>query len=267
MEATTALRQQTDTYQVHLPMFEGPFDLLLFFIQRDELDIRDIPIHRITHDFLEYLHHARTMQFNLAADFIVVAAQLMKIKAKMLLPRPVIKEDGTAEDPRQELVDRLLEYQRYKEAMAILERLEDEQINRYKRGFVAQEAQLVKGEGEPTDDLHGLTLYGLLKIYKRVIDRHLTQAAAPRHVIEQYPYQMEDMRTLVLQRVTASGRIGFVEMVKEQPNRYFVVFSFLVILELLNQRLITIVIGEGYNNFWLAIPPPGVESTPTLALE
>jgi segregation and condensation protein A len=252
-------------YQVQLPQFEGPFDLLLFFIQRDELDIRDIPIHSITHDFLDYLHRAQQLQLNLAAEFIVVAAQLMKIKAKMLLPRPRILEDGTVEDPRAELVDRLIEYQRYKQVLVELERLEEEQFARYKRGYTAREMEAVKGETEPQDDLHGLTLFGLLKVYKRLLDKHNTEHAAPRHVIQAFPYRMEDVRERVRERVYSKGRLGFAELVNEHPNRYWLVFTFLTILELINQRVITVVAGEGYNNFWLQPTPAEEASEPKAA--
>jgi segregation and condensation protein A len=239
------------TYHVHLPQFEGPFDLLLFFIQRDELDISDIPIHSIARDFLDYLQKAKELQLNLAAEFIVVAAQLMKIKAKMLLPRPRVLNDGTIEDPRTELVDRLVEYQRYKLALGELEKLEDAQMARYKRGYVAREMAELKGEREPQDDLHGLSLFGLLKVYKRILEKHNAEHATPRHVIQAFPYSMEDVRKSIRMRVESNKRVGFVELVLEQPNRMWVVFVFLTVLELINQNSITVVMGEGYNNFWL----------------
>src|SRR4030066_327547 len=101
-------------YRVKLTEFEGPLDLLLFFIKRDELDIYDIPISKITQEFLEYLHLMTTLDLEVAGDFIVMAATLMQIKVRMLLPRE-IGPDGEEEDPRAELVRRLIEYKRYKE--------------------------------------------------------------------------------------------------------------------------------------------------------
>src|ERR1700679_1561252 len=98
-----------ENFAIKLPQFEGPFDLLLFFIERDELDIYDIPISDITNDFLEYLHHLEKMNIEVASEFILVAATLMRIKAKMLLPRPVLDELGNEIDPRDELVAHLLE--------------------------------------------------------------------------------------------------------------------------------------------------------------
>src|SRR3954468_2322331 len=103
-----------ENFEVKLPLFEGPFDLLLFFIERDELDIYDIPISKITNDFLDYVHHLETLNMEVASEFILVAATLMRIKAKMLLPRPQIDALGNEIDPREELIAHLLEYKKYK---------------------------------------------------------------------------------------------------------------------------------------------------------
>ena len=102
------------SFEVKIPLFEGPFDLLLFFIERDELDIYDIPISRITNDFLAYLKELEKLNMEVASEFILVAAKLMRIKAKMLLPRPQLDEEGNEIDPRNELVKHLLEYKKYK---------------------------------------------------------------------------------------------------------------------------------------------------------
>src|SRR5690242_18482172 len=112
------------SYQIKLPQFEGPFDLLLFFIERDELDIYNIPITRITNDFLDYIHTLESLNIELASEFILFISTLMRIKAKMLLPRREVDAQGNEIDPRQELVDKILEYKRFKEAaeeMAIME--------------------------------------------------------------------------------------------------------------------------------------------------
>ena len=102
------------TFTIQLPQFKGPFDLLLFFIERDELDIYDIPIAKITDEFLEYIRAMEALNIDLASEFILVAATLMRIKAKMLIPRQILDEEGNEIDPRDELVQRLLEYKRYK---------------------------------------------------------------------------------------------------------------------------------------------------------
>ena len=101
------------SYEIKLPLFEGPFDLLLFFIERDEIDIMDIPISKITNDFFEYISDLESMNIEVASEFIVVAATLMRIKSKMLLPRLSLDEEGNEIDPREELVEHLIEYKKY----------------------------------------------------------------------------------------------------------------------------------------------------------
>jgi segregation and condensation protein A len=127
------------TYEIHLPQFEGPFDLLLFFIERDELDIYDIPISKITDDFLAYLHKMDSLNIELASEFILVAATLMRIKAKMLLPRKEVDETGVEIDPREELINRLIEYKKYKEATDVLRVMEDDRQSIARRGNVLNE--------------------------------------------------------------------------------------------------------------------------------
>ena len=106
-----------EQYKIKLPQFEGPFDLLLFFIERDELNIYDIPISEISKDFLDYIHHLESLDIEIASDFILVAATLMRIKSKMLIPRKQLDELGNEIDPRKELVQKLLEYKQYKEVV------------------------------------------------------------------------------------------------------------------------------------------------------
>ena len=113
------------TYTIKLPQFEGPFDLLLFFIERDELDIYNIPIAKITDDFLAYIRHMEAMNIDLASEFILVAATLCRIKARLLIPRKPVDEEGNEIDPRDPLVERLLEYKRYKSVLDDLRKVEE----------------------------------------------------------------------------------------------------------------------------------------------
>ena len=130
------------SFEIKLPLFEGPFDLLLFFIERDELDIYDIPIAQITNDFLDYLHRLEEMNIEVASEFILVAATLMRIKAKMLLPRPELDEEGNEIDPREELIKHLLEYKKYKSVIKELSEMESEQLMREKRGNISKELRI-----------------------------------------------------------------------------------------------------------------------------
>ena len=129
----------SESFEIKLPQFEGPFDLLLFFIERDELDIHDIPIAKITNDFLTYMHDMQPMDIELASEFILVASTLMRIKAKLLLPRYEKDEEGNEIDPRHDLVRQLLDYKQFKAASEELRALEDERMMRFHRGNLEQE--------------------------------------------------------------------------------------------------------------------------------
>src|SRR5213080_180162 len=129
----------TETYQIKLPQFEGPFDLLLIFIERDELDIYNIPITKITNDFLAFIHSQESLNIELSSEFILFISTLMRIKAKMLLPRKEIDAQGNEIDPRQELIDKILEYKKYKEAAAEMAAMEAERMLLIKRGNIQKE--------------------------------------------------------------------------------------------------------------------------------
>src|SRR3954466_9386733 len=133
------------TYQIKLPQFEGPFDLLLFFIERDELDIYNIPITRIINDFLAFIHSEESLNIELSSEFILFISTLMRIKAKMLLPRKEIDAQGNEVDPRQELIDKILEYKKYKEAAAQMADMEAIRMLMVKRGNLQKE---ISGIGE-----------------------------------------------------------------------------------------------------------------------
>ena len=130
-------------YKIKIPLFEGPFDLLLFFIERDEIDIMDIPISEITRDFLEYISDLEKMNIEGASEFIVVAATLMRIKSKMLLPRLSLDEDGNEIDPRDELVEHLLEYKKYKSVIEDFSNLEEYRMAKSSRGYLFSEINII----------------------------------------------------------------------------------------------------------------------------
>jgi segregation and condensation protein A len=136
------------SYEIKLPLFEGPFDLLLFFIERDELNIHDIPIARITDDFL-------ALNMDLASEFILVAATLMRIKAKLLFPRPQVDEKGNEIDPRKELVQHLLEYKKYKSVVEQLSALEENRASQEVRGNVVAELRTIASRSNVDAELDG----------------------------------------------------------------------------------------------------------------
>ena len=162
----------TETYKIKLPDFEGPFDLLLFFIERDELDINDIPISKITDDFLAYIREMELLNIDLASEFIVVAATLCRIKAKLLLPRKQVDEEGNEIDPREELVQRLLEYQRYKSVLEEMRVLEKARAERTERGNVSKELKKIAEKALVDAELESLTLFKLLKTFERLLHKY-----------------------------------------------------------------------------------------------
>ena len=239
------------SFEIKLPLFEGPFDLLLFFIERDELDIHDIPISRITDDFLDYLHRLEEMNIEVASEFILVAATLMRIKSKMLLPRPQLDEEGNEIDPREELVKHLLEYKKYKSVLAQLQEMEEAQIDREKRGNITKEIKLLAESVNVESELQDVDLYKLLRVFQRVMERYEIEKNKPRHEVVQYPYTIAGQRNFLIEELSAKPRLSFTEIIEQEPSKIAVIFNFLAILELLQLRLITMHLGMGFNNFWI----------------
>lgn len=239
------------TFEIKLPLFEGPFDLLLFFIERDELDIYDIPIAKITDDFLAYLDQLEQLNIEVASEFILVAASLMRIKAKMLLPRPQLDEEGNEIDPRDELVRHLLEYKKYKSVLEQLSNMEGDRLAKNARGNITAE---LKGLATGTDveaELQDVDLYKLLKVFEKALVRYQDELNKPVHQVIPYPYTIEGQKTSLLKRLSKKKKLTFTDLVKENNTKIVMVFNFLAILELLQAQKIGIVIGEGFNNFWL----------------
>src|SRR5882757_8023323 len=142
-----------ENFEIKLPQFEGPFDLLLFFIERDELEIHDIPIARITDDFLNYIHQMTSLNMEVASEFIFVAATLMRIKAKMLLPRYEADAEGNEIDLKEELIRKLVEYKKIKILCDELRPFEEERLKQEKRGNVKYDLEQVERVTTPGEEL------------------------------------------------------------------------------------------------------------------
>jgi len=239
------------SYEIKLPLFEGPFDLLLFFIERDELDIYDIPIFKITEDFLIYVEQLEKLNLDVASEFILVAATLMRIKAKLLLPRPQVDEEGNEIDPRDELVRHLLEYKKYKSVINELADLEGQRMLKEKRGNVIKELKKLSENTDVEAELQDVDLYKLLRVYERVLERFEEEKKKPVHKIVPYPYTIAEKKEEILNKLVTHQKISFEEMISEEKEKIVVIFNFLAILELLQLQLIGITIGEGFNNFWV----------------
>ncbi|MCR6642089.1 MAG: segregation/condensation protein A [Sporocytophaga sp.] len=239
------------SFEIKLPLFTGPFDLLLFFIERDELDIYDIPISKITNDFLEYIHRLEEMNIEVASEFILVAATLMRVKAKMLLPRPEIDEQGNEVDPREELVAHLLEYKKYKSIINDLANLEEERMGLEKRGNIVKEIKQLSEVSDVESELQDIDLYKLLKVYERVLRKFEEEKNKPIHTVVQYPYTIENQKEYILTKLSNVARLSFEDVISEYRTKIAMVYNFLAILELLTQGYLMIYVGEGFNNFWV----------------
>ncbi len=243
--------RQDEKFEIKLPLFEGPFDLLLFFIERDELDIYDIPIAQITNDFLDYLHQLEQMNVEVASEFILVAATLMRIKAKMLLPRPVLDDEGNEIDPREELVKHLLEYKKYKSVISTLTKMEEDRLDREKRGNLSKEIRKLSESINVEAEMQDLDLFKMMNVFQKVLARYEFEKNKPIHRVVQYPYTIERQKSALMERLVYGKRLAFTDLITEKPEKILVIFNFLSILELLQLKQIVIHLGEGYNNFWI----------------
>ncbi len=241
-----------ENFEVKLPLFEGPFDLLLFFIERDELDIYDIPISKITSDFLEYIHHMERLDVELASEFILVAATLMRIKSKMLLPRPQLDDQGNEIDPREELVRHLLEYKKYKSVIESFHKLEETELMKEKRGNIMKELKILAESTNVEAELQDVTIFKLMTVFEKILKRQEAEKNKPVHQVIQYPYTVEEQKKHLLEELTKKPTLSFTELIEAFPTRIGVIFNFLAILEMLALQVLTIQIGEGYSNFWIS---------------
>lgn len=237
------------TYQIKLPQFEGPFDLLLFFIERDELDIYNIPINTLTKDFLVYIHELETLNIELASEFILFVSTLMRIKAKMLLPRREVDAQGNIIDPRQELVDKILEYKRFKEASQLMITMEAERQLLQKRGNIRQELQSISDEYSEGTEIQTVTMYKLMNTFERVMKRYKERTDKPQHVVVKYNYSLEGQRAYLLDYVSREAKVTFERVFMQCENRIHAIFTFLSMLELIQMKYMSILTGTGRNNF------------------
>ena len=238
-----------ESYQIKLAEFEGPFDLLLFFIERDELDIYNIPITKITNDFLDHIHESGKLNIELGSEFILFISTLMRIKAKLLLPRKELDANGNEIDPRMELVDKILEYKKFKEASAKLAEMEAERMLMIKRGNLQRELSQIGEEAGEGTEIQAVTMFKLMKAFEKVILRLQQRNNQPVHTVVQYNYTMEGCRESLMDMATKEKTLSFERIFEECENKIHAIFFFLNMLELVQQKYLEIMIGEGRNNF------------------
>ncbi|MCC5935073.1 MAG: segregation/condensation protein A [Candidatus Cyclonatronum sp.] len=238
-------------YRVALQNFEGPLDLLLFFIRRDELDIKDIPISRITDQFMEYLSVLDELDLEVASEFILMAGTLMAIKARMLLPRPEFEEDELPEhDPRYELIQSLLEYKRYKEMGVEFRELESEASKEYFRGNLAPDQVSVPQSGEALRDV---TMIDLMAAIKEVFLRKNMEE--PVHQVDRPETSIEEMAERILLHLHRNGRTSFITLCEDADSAMYVVVTFLSVLEMVKEGQLHLFISEENQfDFYVDIP-------------
>ncbi|MEN8168130.1 MAG: ScpA family protein [Pseudomonadota bacterium] len=224
-----------DALEVFLDAFEGPLDLLLYLIRRQNLDILDIPIAEITEQYIEYIEMMSDMRLELAAEYLVMAAMLAEIKSRMLLPRPVSEEDE-AGDPRAELIRRLQEYERFKQAAEDLDGL-----NHMTRDNFQAHAELVDRHVEAKDP--DVDLREILLAFHDVMHR---ADMFTSHRVEKEALSVRERMSLVLEKVNSEGFTEFTDLFDFTEGRLGVVVTFLAILELIKGTLLELVQAEPF---------------------
>lgn len=218
-------------YRVHLESFQGPMDLLLFFIRRDEIDIYDIPIAHITREFMDTLDQARALNISVAGEFINMAATLMQIKSRMMLPHSLQDDLGDNVDPRTELVQQLLEYQRYKELAVDFRQLESSRRRFFPR---SDNRRQFDSDEDPGVYLREISLYDLARRFKQAMD---AMPVITSYDLRREPINLDDQKAILISSFNSEGRLLFTDLIKKLNSKLEVIVTFMALLELvrLNQ--------------------------------
>ena len=242
-------------HRVQLDPFEGPLDLLLFFIRRDEVDIYDIPIGRIADEYLDTVRTLQDLDLDAAADFVYTAALLIQIKARMLLPRPELDADGEPIDPRTELVERLLEYVRYKEAAQHLDGRFEARLRHAPRGAAHDERDRL---APPVEVTVRATVFDLVRALSRAVARARPEPE-PVHAVRTERYAVDVQAAWLVGRLSEAPA-SFAALVARR-SRAFVIATFLAVLDLAQRQRVRLVFGDGPEDFGLEL----ADSVPDLA--
>ena len=245
-------------YKVKLEVFEGPLDLLLHLIKQDEIDIYDISLERITSQYLEYLQAFKELNIELAGEFIVMAANLIYLKSRSLLPRDQQppEEDAAEDDPRWELIRQLIEYKKFKEASAQMAEMEANRMLMVKRGNLQKELSKIGEEAAEGTEIQTVTMFRLMRAFERVMQRYHDTKNKPVHTVIRYEYTMEGSRDYMLSTAQEEKTLSFEKIFGNCDNRVHAIFLFLSLLELVQQKFLKIVMGEGKNNFIIEYNEP-----------
>lgn len=224
---------KTHEYWAKLPEFEGPLDILLHFIKADELDIYNIPISKITKDFLGYVNFMQSLNIEFAGEFLLMASELMKIKAKMLIP--VLNEEGQLvdeEDPRLTLIRKLLEYKRFKDATEELALLEMEARKKFSRNYFDSDVKITETDIDVMNDpsMKNINIFNLIKAYKIVLSGLAKERTV--HPIQVLDVSQEGQQEYVMNLLNEKGEVDFMEIITALNDRLKLIFTFLALLQL-----------------------------------
>ena len=236
MEYQPEFESILDAYPVRLQNFEGPLDLLLYLIKKHEVDIYDIPIALITHQYLEYIDLMQELNLDVAGEFLVMASTLIHIKSRMLLPRPDPSQEDAEpeEDPREALVRRLLEHQKFKAAAELLHDRETVRGAQYMRG----DASVAAAAGDAYEPELEVDLFTLLAAFRGVLER---AARRPRMVLPPDQISIEDRIAQLLARLSETEACGFEDLFADgDGSRPFMIVTFLALLEMIRLKLVRI---------------------------
>ena len=237
-------------YRVKLSDFEGPLDLLLFFIKRDELDITNIPIARITQEYLDSLQLMASLDLEVAGEFIVMAATLMQIKVRMLLPRDENAE--VEEDPRAELVRRLIEYKRFKEMSQSMSSMEEQQRKVYYRKFFHADTRIQPDDDVDNETLKDISLFNLIAAYKTAMD-HMPKKVI--HEVNLLPVTIDEQISFVMDYLRVHGTGTFLRVVAHMTEKVRIVVTIIAILELTKNKVITLSSMDGGDDILIRPTP------------
>ena len=221
-------------YRVNLDIFAGPLDLLLYLVRKEEVDIYDIPIAKITDQYIRYIELLKSLDIDLAGDFLVMAATLMQIKSAMLLPKAEFDQlqDDDLSDPRKELIRQLLEYKKFKDAANLLNAAADEQKERFPRpGTIVN---LLKPDAEPEIDIDQVSIWDLLEAFDTIC-KATGNVRDISNIKDDTPidlYQIE-----ILHRLQTEGPMTFERIFESRTNRVVMIGLFLALLELIREKL------------------------------
>jgi len=240
-----------DVYNIKIPLFEGPFDLLLHLIRENKIDIYDIPIALITGQYLQYIEIMKELNLEIAGEFLVMAATLIHIKSRMLLPPDEEAPSEELEDPRLELVQRLLEYQTFKEAAFSLRKREEEWMKVFRKEPISGEAE----EGELY--LFDINLFDLLEAFKKILDKAPPDIVA----ITKETLTVKDRMSVIMEILEGQETVRFEEIFKvgidsqrEGITRIQLIITFIALLELIKLGLAKAYQEREFGNIWVINP-------------